>query len=123
MQPSEEFRPLPHIYLNAARRSAVLRSKRGAPFIVRQPICRSYHRTNERGVNIYEASGRPQYVHRSIQECSPCFVIEYIRKIFSGVRNWREFLKFFIASSARSNAMEMSTFLPDAPRVSFDSRF
>lgn len=57
MQPSEEFRPLPHIYLNA-RHGAVARRQRdlgrarsaGPPFIVRQP--RGFAR--EEGVQIKE---------------------------------------------------------------------
>lgn len=41
MQPSEEFRPLPHIYLSARRGAAAAGPGsgpvRGPPFIVRQP--------------------------------------------------------------------------------------
>jgi len=65
MQPSEEFRPLPHIYLNArrgaARRSAARRQRdlgrarsAGPPFIVRQP--RGLDR--EEGVQIKERGSK-----------------------------------------------------------------
>lgn len=63
MQPSEEFRPLPHIYLSARRgaeRSGAARRQRdlgrarsaGPPFIVRQP--RGLARARGEGVQIKE---------------------------------------------------------------------
>lgn len=71
MQPSEEFRPLPHIYLSARHGSAARRQRdlgrarsAGPPFIARQPrgAPRSRGSTNkrerERGSEITESRRR-----------------------------------------------------------------
>lgn len=104
MQPSEEFRPLPHIYLSAqlsgggsgAPTRSVGRSGlvlRGAPFIVRQLPRELVKKERERereenrdGEWIRTRSVPGQYstasAYRLIQECPRCFVIGRIRKIF-----------------------------------------